>query len=333
MGRTAPVDRAHYTGQGPRLERAPSENDGIEFRVASSSDMQAIATMIEPMYAVKRRADFYAWHVLQNVSPTSLVCAFHGNEAVGVFGIRRRMLTNHALCGQIVFINVAPQWQGKGLFTRLSRIAMRMHDDVDLFCIFANATAKDPCERSLGFRTAGTVEAMALDLVGLESTHERNAVAAPVGSKTSFFPVSFLNGHVSFEASPEYRRWRYSGNPMYSYYSVTLPHGEYAVVKLFGQPESGTMFGDIVDFEADWDKPERVSELFLKASLFLRERGASKAVVWTVPGTVLNEVVQRVGFAPGGHGTFFSLKVLTPAYDYLYDLSRWHLRMSDATNY
>jgi hypothetical protein len=114
---------------------------------------------------------------------------------------------------------------------------------------------------------------------------------------------------------------------------VALGKGEFAVVKTFTQPESGVIFGDIVDFGADLRRPENLRDLFFQASHFLKGLGATKITTWAQPGTALWDALGKLGFVAGSHKVYYSVKVLTHSYDHLYDFSRWCLRQGDATNY
>jgi len=333
---TKDSEKTKLCAKGPR-ERdrkiaSLRKSKSVTVRTALPSDIPAIWALIQPMYQIRRPIDFYQWLFFQNVDPTPLLCAFDEDELIGTFAIQRRRLTNQAVCGQEVGINVASHWQGKGLFSLLGETAVRRSQDFDLFCVFANAAGKVSCERSLGFHTLGLIETMALDVSKL-GEEELTCTVEKIDGTCSLGPFHYPSAKISFETSNRYRLWRYAENPVYRYHRVQLETGEFAVVKTFADPMSGTLYGDIVDFEADQNREEKLRDLFLQASLFLKELGAEWVTTWALQGTASRAAIIGLGFKAEQRDTYFSIKVMNPLYNHLLDFSQWYLRQSDATNY
>ncbi len=308
-------------------------NEPVLVRPATPEDIPAIFDLLNGMYRNKWPLGFYRWQCFNDVVPSVMFCAFAGTELVATFGMQKRQLTGGLTCGQASWLNVAPAWQGRGLFTTLGMRACGHFSDLDALCVFANEKAKVACERGLGFRTIGAIAAMVLQGAEVGRLPETPASAEPVGPGTRFPALDQGAADVvAFACSPEFRSWRFA-NPAFAYEVVRLKSGEYAVIKTFTDPTGGTCYGDIVDMECPLLDEDAMRQLIAGACRRLAALGATAITTWALPGSPLRTVIDRLGFHEGTHKSHFGLRVLNAVHDQLYSFTRWHLRQADATNY
>jgi hypothetical protein len=136
-----------------------------------------------------------------------------------------------------------------------------------------------------------------------------------------------------FEHSNDFRKWRFAQSPVYIYYRVKVPSGEYAIIKLFQDNLQHWCCGDIVDFECELNDTDKLRELFLAAILELQNKGVSNITTWANPYSPLRKLLDSLGFTESGHKTCFGVTISNHSFDCLYDFKQWHLVQSDATNY
>ena len=77
------------------------------------------------------------------------------------------------------------------------------------------------------------------------------------------------------------------------YFKVSIPSGEYAIIKLFNGKHSSQIIGDIVDFECNLLDISKLQHLFRAASFELRKMGATIITTWAVPGSKLRRLLER----------------------------------------
>ena len=142
-----------------------------------------------------------------------------------------------------------------------------------------------------------------------------------------------LRGFIYFSKDKDYRYWRYDSNPEYKYDYLTMPDGAFAVTKIFQDPITHKVFGDIVDFESDWSRLINLQILFTKAIEHLKRQGAELVTTWALLHTSLYSMLKSLGFTESGLVRHFCVKVLKPEYFHLYEFPRWHLVQADAEIY
>jgi len=194
-----------------------------------------------------------------------------------------------------------------------------------LLCVLPNLNGKNVCEKAFGWQTLGKINSMVLHKDSLNQL-------------TKEFPDTYRANEkekeqARFKYKTETRNWRFDQHPDYQYTNVKLTTGEFAVVKIFTDPESGVRYGDIVDFECDLKNRNLLRELFVKSGSYLKKQEVESITSWALPNTVLREVVESLGFIDMPQERYFCLKVLKNGFEYLYDLSNWHLVQADSEIY
>jgi len=295
----------------------------INFRPAKESDLSQIVDLTNLQYARKKKESYFLWQYFNSPYPSILMCAFEGSQVIGTFGLQKRELTNGACVGQATDLLVAPGWRRKGIFRELGKRAISNFRDVDILCSFTNSNGRMACEKAFNWKTVGKINLMRLSVKG----------GIHLKPLKKFSNDIKLNRFVEFFYSEGIRLWRYDKHPDYEYNYVKLDNERFAVTKLFKDPISGVLYGDIVDFECEFKERMLLKELFLKASISLQKRGVEFVTTWALPHTPLREIVELLGFIEVPQERYFCMQILNPKYEALYNISRWHLIQADSEIY
>jgi hypothetical protein len=307
------------------------QND-MTIRIGGAQDitgMVALQGEIYPEYI--RDASFFRWQCCENVNPSMFVVAEHRGSVVGTLGIQKIMTTGGRCGGQLSWIVVARHYQGHGLFGKMAHLALRSCDGLDFIFIFANRAAIVPAERKLGMRFIGRLHQLVMSTSGLANPVDHNVEM--IDARTEF-PGDSPGNITSFSRTEDYKRWRYGGSTVHTYYKVSISAAEYAVVKLYAPRQLTERIGDIVDFVCDIGNAVRLQKLFTAACFALNHRGAAAVTTWATPENALRTTLDEMGFRQTDHCSYFGIKALASCPGSLpHDLAKWHLVQSDASNY
>lgn len=307
-------------------------SESVVIRQVEAKDTPQCVDLIGAIYDNKRPASYFTWQLFENVFPTVCFGAFAGETLVGMFGVQKRPVTNGQTAGQVISMNIHPDWTGKGLLNKISAPALSFFGDLDLICIFThNVKSVKPCEASLGMFFPDPIVAMERDTAGL--TMKSDLPVEDVTIDTAFPLAGTIHGcNVGLAATREFRLWRFAKAPVYRYRKVTLSENAFAVVKTIQIPGSMGMYGDIVDLECPADNREIIRTIMTGALGYLVQCGASKITTWAAPGSQLRNVLERLGFGPG-FKSYFGFKMLYEDNPRLHSLNAWHFRQADAPKY
>ncbi len=297
--------------------------DSVTLRPAQIHDIPQLVELMNSQYDRKKDEKYYMWQYFGSFYSTVLMCAVSNDNIVGTFGLQRRGLSNGMTAGQATDLLVSPEWRGQGVFSRLGIEALSYFNDLDLLCVLPNIHGKNACERALGWKTLGKINSMVLKSNSPDVGAEELSITGKGCNKET----------VQFEYSSDLRKWRYDQHPDYNYAYVRLSSGEFSVVKIFTDPLTGNRYGDIVDFKCSLKRLDLIRELFVKSIEHLNKQGLKSVTSWAMPGTLLREVVESIGFVELSQERYFCVKVLKKEYEYLYDLSLWHLVQADSEIY
>lgn len=276
-------------------------------------------------YSRKKSGAYFLWQYFNSYYPAILMCAFTNDKLIGMFGLQKRKLNNGANVGQALDLLIAPEWRGKDIFKQLGERAIHYFRDIDLLCVFPNFNGKNASEKSLGWKTLGKINSMCIHHKDIKNTSSNTLELLPKPKKMVTFN--------KFDYNPEIRHWRYNQHPEYEYSKIPKTSIAFAVTKIFTDPDNSQCIGDIVDFECALNNKVILKELFLRASLRLKEQGVESVTTWALPHMPLRDVVASIGFTEIQKERYFCVKVLNPQYKYLYDFSSWHLVQADAEIY
>lgn len=301
------------------------ELSDITFRKAKKTDIDKLVELMNSQYDRKKDERYFLWQYFNSIYPAVLMCAFAGTKLIGKFGLQKRKLHSGLHVGQATDLLVSPEWRGQGIFKMLGAKAVSHFHDLDLICVLPNSTGKSACERAFGWRTVGKVDLVVLSKDSLNRIDNEAAFGDGVQESEKEL--------ASFSYDGEIRKWRFDNHPDYSYTYIKLASGEFAVVKIFTDPVTGVRYGDIVDFECRLQNRQGLWELVVKSIMHLKEQDVESITSWALPHTVLRDVLDSLGFIHMPQERYFCLKVLKPEYDFLYDISNWHLVQADSEIY
>jgi len=307
-------------------------NKKIVFRQLERGDFASLKRLFNSLFVVQHPEAFFLWQSFEYLSPVLIMGAFHGDELIGTFGIQKRTLENGLVCGRANWPAVHSMWQGKSIFSELTRRVMSQFGDLDLIFNFYPVRARGPVENSLGMKMFDTPE-MVLSSPG--EFENPDVTVSRASANTIFRRIERRKQNMfMFKNTQEYRSWRYARHPVYVYEVIEINTGEYAVIKNFIDPVTKDTYGDIVDIECDHNDREKIKRLILGACWRLRAQGMANLTIWAMPNTKLREVVEEIGFNEGERGKYyFGLKVLNAQHDYLYNFPKWRLQQCDSVKY
>lgn len=307
-------------------------SENIIVRQLETKDIPGCVDLIGAIYENKRPAGYFAWQLFENVFPTVCFGAFSGETLVGMFGLQKRPVTNGQTAGQIISMNVHPDWVGKGLLRKISAPALSFFGDLDLLCIFThNEKSVRPCETALGMFFPDPIGAMEMDTVGL--TMKSDLAVEDVTLKTAFPSINYIHGdRAGLAATREFRLWRFAKSPVYKYRKIILSDNTFAIIKTIPIHGGTGMYGDIVDLECQADNVEAINKLMTGVLGYLVQCGATKIATWATPKSRLRSVLEGLGFNPG-FKSYFGFKMLYEDNRRLHSLDAWHFRQADAPKY
>jgi len=306
----------------------------IEIKHITEFELDDLKNLVNGLYAVQRPSNYFKWQWFNSQFESLLIGAFVGGEMAGVFGIQKKTLCGNINFGYITNLNVAKKFQGNGIFKILGNEALKNNEYLDFHCVFANEAAQNRCKVDFGLSPIGSMHLMVLEndfgvLDGNSDEWKLNQV-----TRSTIFPETITSASKAmFEYSSSYRHWRFSDHPIYKYMIVEMENSDFSIIKVFKDPVNSLVYGDIVDFECATNSIESLKKLFICSSKQLILMGANKITTWAIPGTELSMAINVIGFKRSDYKSYFCLRVNNDRFNYLNDLSNWHLRESDASNY
>jgi hypothetical protein len=299
--------------------------ENVTFKPAEKRDIPGIVSLMNSHYVRKITESYFHWQYFDSRFHAVSMCAFADDELIGITGIRTRELRSGINTGFAMDAIVAPEWRGTRLAQIIAERAMRYYENIDLLCALPNQHWKNFCVRRLGWKNVSRIHSMILDRIDFEGI-ERKPLNRCISCAED-------RAFERFKYDDEIRKWRFDRHPRYVYNYVKLKTGEFAVTKIFEDSVTGKRYGDIVDFECNLNARSLLGELFVKACIYLSEQNVKSITTWALPHTPLRVVIESLGFVELRQERYFCMKVLRPEYEYLYDLSHWHLVQADAEIY
>ena len=300
------------------------------YRKLVVDDSVAMSELIDGMYKIKKKPNYFVWHNFSAPTEVVMFGAFWGRKLVGMFGLHYRMLNDGTTVGHAKSMNVHPEWVGRGVFRNLGQMAFGCFPLLDAWCVFANKYAVVPCQKAFGMKIVSPIPMMVHSTPKIFESY--SSKFEQIDKKTDFSSVCSTNkgNGISFSTDDEYRIWRYSKNPLYNYFKVDGPKNTYAITKTFTDPVTSKKYGDIVDYECT---PVLAKEMYLRACGQLCNTGVDQITTWAFPNIPLSNIVEELGFKKSNSITYFMIKTLTAENEYLLQPMNWQLKQSDAENY
>ena len=148
-------------------------------------------------------------------------------------------MNNKLLCGFGIDLLIDEKYRNRGL-------PILLEYEIRKFAADGGAIAMAVLPNLFGMRTH-----KGLGWKNIGVIHTLNAPPSNINEKGPGLSEPIEYELVNFYKDTTYRSWRYKKNPQYIYEYINLSGQEFAVTKLFEDPITGEIFGDIVDFECD----------------------------------------------------------------------------------
>jgi len=294
----------------------------ISFRPVDGQYAPSFIDMMNNEYNRKKKIDYYFWQYAEAAEPSVLMGAFVNDGLAGVLGLKMRRLNSGAVAAQIVDMLIAPRFRHEGLFARIYESALLSCGvRPDLVCVFPNARGREAIERLPGWKTVGAIQTL---------FRPANKPIPPL--RTDYAMSRQETSRSCFEKADDYRSWRFEKNPEYRYFTVNVDEG-YSTAKLFTDPITGVIYGDIVDLTLAHRTGSTLFSLLSLTCDQLKRRGAQWITTWAMPETLGSDVAEALGFVQHDQERYFCVRVLNCAYGDLYEFSRWDVVQADTEVY
>lgn len=297
----------------------------MTYRAVTDEDLPAVVRLMNRTYARQKTAAYFQWQYAAAPSRAGLYGAFRGAELVGTFGMQMKRLTNGAACGQAMDMVVAPEVRRHGVFRALAAQALEAFRDLELCCVFANAAGRGAVEHGLGWTVVAAIPAYVWSADGpttMTSSGGGLTTAAAPGPRR----------RVAFEYPADYAAWRFARHPEYAYWTVPAAAGGSAVLKLFTDPMTQEVIGDIVH----WTEPsgaDDLAALLHGAVASLRQRRVRAITTWAPARGSRDHLLRQCGFQPRPQTRYFCVQVQRPALRALETAEAWRWEQADTDVY
>lgn len=135
---------------------------------------------------------------------------------------------------------------------------------------------------------------------------------------------------VYFVKSMAYRKWRFDKNPHYKYDVIKINDKFSATTKLFKDPISGILYGDILDISIQGNCTPFINQLLDDSVKHLFSLGAQRIMTWALPHTSLFTLYKKAGFSCQPQERYFCVKLIDDAFKDLNEIEKWILVPADA---
>lgn len=303
------------------LTRLREINADITIRTADTCDEPGFTELMNKQYKRKKTKDYFYWHFINAPIPVKLFVAYYKEKLVGFYGVQIHRLIDNNFCAFTVDLLIKPEFHNRGICALLEYEAVQ-------YAIKYNCNSITSLSNLNGSNVHKAMEWKNITIIKTLSLANQKNIFLEVKSE-------LIGCHelTSFSKNKEYRHWRYSKHPDYDYKYINISPDIFAIVKIFTDPVNKKRYGDIVDFECNMNNLTLLTELFLKTSRYLLEQGIDSVTTWALPHTPLYPLLQSIGFEETAQERYFCIKVLKHEYNYLYDISQWHLVQADSEVY
>lgn len=324
------------------------ESYGI--RLARSEDDPSILELLRLSLgdggAIPRTREYWHWKHRQNpFGESPILVAESDNQLVGIrVFLRWTWMFKGERVAAVRAVDTAthPDWQGRGIFTKLTlRLAQEIKDQ-GTSLIFNTPNSKSrPGYIKMGWHNAGRVSLWGYAKRPWASLTPRKGSVGSLESGGS--PVEGLVDSYQWKAKPvdgrlatlkteDYLRWRYCANPAFEYRAAWVEDGESAVGLIWRVRQRGRLVElRICELLVGPDRSSKRAARRILLQL-MRETQADYLVAMAAPGTPEMNVLARSGFLPIPKlGPVFTLRLLDEDRDLgnPQKLSGWRLSIGD----
>lgn len=290
-------------------------NSSIVVRKATLHDADSFVTLFNTYYKRKTTIDYFKWQFFDCPLPSALYMAFEGNILVGYYGIKKCLLSNTINAGFAVDFLIDEPYRKKG-------IAYLLEAEIVNFCQnngIAVLTALPNTYGNAAFKALDWKSVSKIDT--LIWTQENNLPTIEI--------PNHVDNLVSFSKDTPYKNWRFNENPMYNYEEIKLENNISAITKLFIDPVTQEIYGDLVHI-TNTNDTSHLCTLILKVLSEMKNKNLKNITAWALPHTMLYNLLLNLGFKNVSQERYFCVKVFDANFDYLYQISNWNLEECDA---
>ncbi len=338
-----------YISDKNQSESGQNSQTDFRVRLAESSDGRHFCSLYNRLYARKVNTAYFSWQFFQPPFPSFLhIGETEKGEMAGCYGCHVLPLgTGQSLVAWALDIMIAPEYQQRGLFRLLldpvkqEAVTQRR---VVAICVMANERGRDVhvlgdkwhLVNALRTYTIPTSFAIgdkgnqALSIHRIDSFTDQHTEAWD----------RFQNLHPNLYAvrrEANYLNWRFVQNPWYRYDLFQISKGThlfgYIVLKVFKDPKTGEVFGDIVDLLWTEDDSGALGDMLRFALSHFHAQGVSKVTIWLQTNTALDEIGHDLGFVETEQKRYFCCKILDERYAWLKESNQWFITLSDSEIY
>jgi GNAT superfamily N-acetyltransferase len=313
---------------------------------ATGADAEAFVQLDHAIFSRQISLPYFFWRFFQSRCRSVCYVAEDAGRAVGVCGLMAEQSTigDGAQLGQMVDLILLPPYWRTDLTVRMFDRIYTQAADWGLAMLFG--VANQPPTRTMaqygGWSLLGEIRAQT---VATRPFVPRDASlaflpAVRFGPEVDGILKAFRESHpglVLVQRSRAYLNWRFVENPRYNYQlflvrRVGRPVG-YLVLKLFQEPRTGELVGDVVDVLWTEDRPEWLADMLGFALGHFHHLGVGRASLWFHTHTLLDDVGRAMGCEPTEVKRYALCKVLDKDCRRLKDPSRWFFTMADSESY
>jgi GNAT superfamily N-acetyltransferase len=241
-----------------------NSSSNITIRPAHDSDIPAIVALLKislgESFMPKTEA-FWRWkHVDNPFGRSPVLLAFHGQQLVGVRAFMKwewRMGDEVFRAVRAVDTATHPDYQGKGIFTRLTRELVAQCADEGVHFIFNTPNAQSkPGYLKMGWYKVGRLPLQIVPVIARSRGHavtlppvylHEAEVKLPAGYETNVMTTHQISGFL---------QWRYGRNPNVQYYFLGHPDKGVVIYRLIDRRLGREMRITDVRMAADDDAAE-----------------------------------------------------------------------------
>lgn len=289
----------------------------IYIRDAKSGDAPALLKLLNQQYYNKFNLEYIHWQYFDNEN-NKLSCLVNGDEIIGMFGVLKKDLTNGLIGLQASDMLIQEGYRGHGIFKNLADYAFQRYSKKDFLFVLPNLNGKNAVEKKLNWKTLFRIDEWQL-----------------TGKNFKIDSPEFENGNsksgISFKYSESTIKWRFFDNPLYTYKKIDLAHDEFVFIKNYEDLLNNKLYVDIVFFSSDNIQFSDLGKLITEIK---RSNSAEiNITTWALPGTVLSNTLQEMGFQAIRRERYFCISVCNELEIINNETQFWNLYQSDTEFY
>ncbi len=302
------------------IQRIRSINPTIDVREATVKDGAQFVKLFNTYYKRKTNTDYFKWQFFDSPAESRLFAAFDRQNLIGYYGVKLCRLSNGVSAGFLVDLLVDEMYRKRG-------VQYLLHDELLRYCESSNVSvvlslpnaSGNAALNAMGWRTIAKIDNLILEKAELRS---KNVNSADSNGRKQL---------IEFVKNEEYVKWRFRNNPIYRYNEITINKNSHAVTKLFNDPVTKVMYGDIVDIKLN--QPASFNSLFNKIVERMVENKVHALTTWALPHTEAFFYLNKIGFMSSPQERYFCIKLLDSSCAELEQIENWNLVQADAEIY